>query len=728
MSLDGYTTVQSEHVELLASELAKRKLPVIDQFEPIADFEELITFSEANPTPIEFAEQHPAWRLESVAARLIEAIAIAAHETLDKAEWILLAQILLEHVEYLYTYPEAPAAREKLAAGSALALAGSVCATVPQSKLWRLAGFGRIAANLAEAAPKSADSHVIHPIEAAFLLASALNLPILDSAIECYNTVLNCNFTTQNRLKFPLSDKVFFHYLNLEFGELEDVKSAVLQDDIAAAVSEYTIYRKEYSKNFKDISNLEKTDTFNTAKLSLECLLKLSIYPTPPIFATTEIGIAVLLFPEFRFSEQLLVLASRRYKWIIDTFFYPDGFHKDTSLRSQVEAIADFSNFLHTYDKVKQLYHFTCAEEMKALLQKQLEACIYIRQPDLSFPPVGANVSDNLDVVELCNINNFNRKNSEPQVFSHALPYTSYYVMRDSWESDAQYLLFDSGPLGKPGYEDKLSFVLYAHGRQLITHNRGNGDSPNTVSEGHNVILFGGKKQQTEPEIVPDPDTRWITTPDYDFVEGWYKTSEYHHKRSIFYIKGEYFILHDLVLGDGKHSLEQIFHLDTCGEQFTAPHIVSDIGQAWTRESKHSNIFIGAANANDLAVKFDGNKLTYHAQRELPAVFNVVLFPMKPYVKNLPTIQSVSVNADADVLATGFTVKSNGVTDTFLISDDGFAVISTSETDEKVEFEGEYLLLREDKFVMLNGKSLKVGKKVLAELDEPCGHYMNMNV
>ena len=725
MSLDGYTTVQSKHIESLALELAKQKLPVIDQFEPIADFEELYTFSEAHPTPIEFAEQHPAWRLESVAARVIEAIALAAHEPLNDLGWRSLARIFLEHVEYLYTYPEAPTAREKLSAASALALASSVCAKVPQSELWRLAGFGRIAANLGEVAPTTSDTHIIQPLEAAFALANKLNLPILDSAVKCYNTTLSLHFSPKNRFKFPLSDQTFFHYLNLDFPGLENVKSAFLKGDLASAKSAYTTFRTDFLKKIQHTSHLEQTDTFNSAKLSLECLLKLSIYPTPPIYATTEIGIAALLFPEFCISEQLLMLTSRRYEWIVDAFFYPDGFHKDISFRSQLEAATDFARFLQTHNIIKYSSQFHGAEQIRAFLEKQLETCFYICQPDLSFPPVGANVPDNLNFDELCNINNFNQRDNELQTLSYALPYTGFYIMRDSWKSDAQYLLFDSGPLGKPGYEDKLSFVLHAHGHQLITHDRGNrySDSSSTASERHNVILIDGKRQPPESEIVPDPDTRWISTPEFDFVEGWYKTSDYHHKRSIFYVKGEYFILHDLVLGDGEHSLEQIFHLDTCSEQFTAPHI----GQAWTRESGHSNMFIGAVEATNLDVRLYRNRLTYSAQRKLPAVLNVVLFPMKPNVEQCPTINSLSVNTDPDVLATGFAVKSNDVTDTFLISDDGFSKMSTSEIDEKIEFEGEYLFLRGDKFVMLNARYLKLGTKVLAELDEPVKRYMNMD-
>ena len=62
---------------------------------------------------------------------------------------------------------------------------------------------------------------------------------------------------------------------------------------------------------------------------------------------------------------------------------------------SQSEAITDFSRFLHTYDKVNHSHQFECAAEMKALLEKLIETCIYICQPDLSFPPFGANVAGN---------------------------------------------------------------------------------------------------------------------------------------------------------------------------------------------------------------------------------------------------------------------------------------------------------------------------------------------
>ena len=586
-----------------------------------------------------------------------------------------------------------------------------------------MAGFGRIATNLAEVSSTPPDSHVLQPIEAAFQLANTLNLPILNSAIECYNTILNYDFTQPKSIKFPLSDNEFFEYLNVEFEGLENVKSSYLQGDLTAAKSEYTKFRLDFIESFELTSDIEKTNDFFSVKQYLDCLLKLSIYPTPVISATTEIGIAALIFPEFRISQQVLRLAYRRYKWIIEAFFYPDGFHKDLVGRSQAEAMSDFSRFLHIYEKTRQHTYSECISEMKKSLAQQTKACIYLSQPDLSFPPfVTGNETDKLDFIEKDDVGNVILKDSEHKVFSHALPYAGYYVMRDSWESDAQYLCFDSGPLGKLGYEDKLSFVLSAYRQQLITHDldNSNGDQEHRTSKSFNCLLIDGKGQmcgQTlESVIIPDPDVRWIATSAYDFVEGWYKTSDYHHKRSIFYVKGEYFILHDTVLGEGEHSLEQIFNLNTS-------YISQRAGQVWTQGTGQSNIFIGAVDVKGLTVHIDRNKLIFHIRPELPSVLNVVLFPLKPNVEQ-PIVSSVPVKSDADVLATGFTVKSNGIADTFLISDDGYAEMSTSDTERSIEFKGEYLYLRDDRFVMLNGKYLKVGTKVLADLDEPREHFI----
>ena len=704
MPLEKWTTLRTECIQLLAQELAKQQMPVIAQLEPIADCEELIAFSEAHPTPIEFTSQHPAWRLESVAARVVEGVAVAAHERLTELGYRELARILLEHAAYLYAYPNGEP-RPRLEAGGALALVGGVCAPLPQSELWRLAGFGRVAAALTEVAPTPTDVHLTLPIDVAFLLANARNLPILETAVTTYNAMLKRNFIPQNRFKLPLSDSDFFDVLNLDFPGMEAVKSAALSDDLSGAKSAYTAFRRDFLKDFvggicnPDSVLLERSDTWTTAKTYLECLLRLSIHPTPAIKATTEIGIATQLFPEFRGSEQLCTLALRRYKWITDAFFHTDGFHKDRTLRAQAAAIADFARFLSVYGTAERAYYF---KELRAALEKSVATCIHLSQPDGSFPPLGPLPAPNFGAVELCDIADSGFKC--PDTTSHALPETGCYVMRDHWEADAQYLFFDARPSGKPGDSGTASLSLYAHGRQLTT---------------------GSVRVLDTARLAFDPlDTRWMTTPTFDFVEKWDKTVDVQHKRAVFYLSGEYFILHDLILGVAAQTLEQTFHL---GGDIDV-RINADAGHAWTQDERRSNLFIGTTGTTDLTVALAADSVIYRSSKASPAVLNTLLLPMRPGIQAHPTVSAIPVHTDADVLATGFTLELQHTTDTFLISDDGLAEMSAAD----ITFVGEYLFLRRDvsgagrQFVMLNGRFLQVGPQVLTDLDEPCESYTQM--
>ena len=714
MSLKQWTTLKTEHIHRLSEELADRKPPYITQLEPIADFEELYTFAETNPTPVVFSPQNPTWRLESVAARLVEAVAVAAHEPLLDVGYPELARILLEHAEYLYAYPEGDP-RPRLEAGSALALAGCVCASLPQAELWRLAGFGRIAAVLAEVAPAPTDAHLTLPLDAAFSLADERNLPILESAITAYNNVLNRNLTPQNVHKLPLSDRDFLDTLNLDFPGMAAVKAAVLAADISAAKSEYTTFRHQFLQDFvggicnPDSLLLERSDTYTTAKTYLECLLRLSIHPTPAIQATTEIGIAARLFPEFCHSAQLLMLTLRRCRWIVDAFFHADGFHKDRTLRSQVDAIANFTRFLSAYGTAERACYF------KEALEKQIEACLHLSRPDFSFPPLGALPAPNFNAVELCTMvdSGFQREDFPyPDTTSHAFPETGCYVMRDGWKSDAQYLFFDAHPQEKTDATDAPRLALYAHGRDLTT--------------GSVSVLDSAPLDEDRLKA------EWITTPVFDWLVRWKtsvresegRASDIHHKRGIFYLKGEYFVLHDLVLGAEVGTLEQVFRFG----RGTPLHVSSDAGSAWTQVPERSNLFIGTAEAADLTVALDGEAVIYRCDTESPTVLNTLLFPMRPDINIHPTLTDFPVQTDADVLGTGFTLQLGDTTDTFLISDDGFAEMAAAD----IRFVGEYLFLRrnpantEFRFVMLNGQFLQVDSRVLADLSEPREHYVGM--
>lgn len=703
-----------DHVKQVADILSQQNIPELEIFEPVADFEELLEFVNIHPTPIKLS-QDSVWKLESVAARIIEILAISTHESLTEDEWILLSTILLEHTEYLYTYPDSKIDREKLVAGGVLTLVGCVCSILPQSELWRLAGYGRIASTLITVTPSPDDLHLIQPIDVALSLINLQNLPILNSTIESYNRILNRGFRHDNCIKFPISEDDVFSYLNLEIPELETVHLSVKEKNIQAAKLAYTEFRKEHVKVVGNPTSLELTAEFSSVNTYLNCLLQLSIFPTPPIYATTELAIAAMLFPELRFREQLISLASRRYKWIIDAFFFQDGFHKNRTFKSQIDAITDFGRFLTFYNSIDDPPQYDCLEALKELIEKSTEACLYLCRPDSSFPPIDGHADNNsVNVTDLCDIPyllqteredipyllSSGKNGKQPSTLSYALPDSGYFVMRDSWDSDAQHLFFDCG---QPDNR-KLDFHLFAHGRRLLTHH----------------------SNKLEDTTDTTKETRWMSSSHFDYVEGWKKTAEFEQKRSIFYLRGEYFILHDLALGNDEYRYEQIFSLTSNSNEKVETQNASGIDQFYTESSGDSNLFMHVVNTGRIVYELDRNQLFIQSKEKCPISTSLILFPMRPNSHRLPSISQIHVNSPIDVISSGFTIDYDNTIDLFLISDDGFTQMSTTVNGNKIEFEGEYLFLRGNHFIMLNAKYLSIGANVLVELDQPTDYHSNI--
>ena len=728
MGLMGYSTITAEQVRVLAGELARGGTPVVDRFEPIADFEELSAFAAENPTPVFSGDRDPVWRVESVAARLVEAFAIASHERLSGEDWEVLARIIVEHAEYLYTFHHSPQKRHRMTGGAALALAGGVCRLIPQAAAWRLAGFARIA----EAAESTSPSYLVELVDAAFEIAAALHLPILEEGIEVYNIVLNRDFRWEKLERLRLTDAEFFDRLDLDREGLEDVKSELAAGNVERGKLAYEAFLRRRGRDSElyrasderddsvgtQPASIAKSRLERARRLSTQTGLGASDVTGGAVAETSDIGVAAALYPEWRDSGQLLALALRRCSWILHTRFFPDGCHIHGSTRSQYDVFIQLWRFY----RLGKLGGVQFAPEFEAQVERILEAFTYLGQPDYCLPASDDGDRSEASAAEACSlgIEIFDRddlryvasegkEGEPPKETSHAFPYAGYYVMRDCWRPEAQYLFFDAGRYGEGGRPlgDKLSFALYAHGRRLIAApgmGVSGSEGYSRSSRAHNSIVIDGKGQRSGPTSeaahVPDPDTRWISTPPFDFAEGWYKEGygddddaalDLVHKRSIFYVRGEYFILHDLVLGEGEHRIEQVFQM--------APEDVERLedGIVRTAEPHSGNVVIAPMDADGLEVTLGSDetsprKLVYAMDRLLPTAMNLVLFPTPPHAEVSPEIRLMEVDAGADVLATGFSVAHGGFTDLVLISDDGFVEMCTSE----LEFRGEYAVLRLD--------------------------------
>jgi len=171
---------------------------------------------------------------------------------------------------------------------------------------------------------------------------------------------------------------------------------------------------------------------------------------------------------------------------------------------------------------------------------------------------------------------------TEPEKQSVAFPAGGYYVMRDGWTPDSNYLLFDCGPHGADNcghaHADALSFELAINGRTLLI-------DPGTYtytgskqmrdwfrsSGAHNTLTVDNESSSVSDgpfswkTIAHSECSSWITEESFDYVvgshDGFTRLSEpVKHTRSILFIKNGYWVIRDLVQTAGEHQLQARLH------------------------------------------------------------------------------------------------------------------------------------------------------------------------
>lgn len=164
----------------------------------------------------------------------------------------------------------------------------------------------------------------------------------------------------------------------------------------------------------------------------------------------------------------------------------------------------------------------------------------------------------------------------EPANLSQAFPDGGYFVMRDGWTPDANYLLFDCGPHGAlncgHAHADALSIDLAANGRTVLV-------DPGTCtytgskelrdwfrsSQAHNTVTLDG-----ESSSIPDGPFTWKTIAECRLLD-WITTDNYVYVcgerdgvvRSITFLKRKYWIIRDTNKSSKEQTADIYFHFDT---------------------------------------------------------------------------------------------------------------------------------------------------------------------
>lgn len=194
---------------------------------------------------------------------------------------------------------------------------------------------------------------------------------------------------------------------------------------------------------------------------------------------------------------------------------------------------------------------------------------------------------------------------SQPGWTSRAFPGSGYYVMRSDWEDDqARYLYFDLTPQAMGhAHNDALHFDLYAYGKPLLADAGDYFLGWGYRAALHNTIEVDEQDQARGVAAAPMMPREWLSTGAFDLADmshGAYGAMQVTHRRKVVFLKPDYFVLCDLVTGEGSHKLEQFFHF--AGPTQTAPAQASLDADTLATSSTHTT----TANVKVIPVHSEG--------------------------------------------------------------------------------------------------------------------------
>ncbi|MFC4874979.1 alginate lyase family protein [Negadavirga shengliensis] len=160
---------------------------------------------------------------------------------------------------------------------------------------------------------------------------------------------------------------------------------------------------------------------------------------------------------------------------------------------------------------------------------------------------------------------------------SYFFPWAGQMISRSGFDADAHWSFFDMGPWGSGHqHNDKLHISISAYGKDFLV-DAGRFAYTGEVAEkfrpyargsqGHNVILIDQMGQNAGPTHAEEPlgDTFYKITDDFDYASNSFDRfidveGEAKHIRSVFYVRGEFWVVVDKVLTDKPRKIDALWH------------------------------------------------------------------------------------------------------------------------------------------------------------------------
>ncbi len=306
------------------------------------------------------------------------------------------------------------------------------------------------------------------------------------------------------------------------------------------------------------------------------------------------------IFPEFRDAKQWRDFSAGLLATEVDRQFMADGGHVELTGGYHVVAI---NNFLAiTEAALCGGFEKELPPSYVAGIEKAYDYILSLRTPDNNIPcfndswPLDSHNIYTKAVKFYPTRTEFKwalsdgKEGTPPKYTSKFLNRNGFAVMRSDWTTQANYLVFDVGPLGYGHvHQDKLNLVLWAFGRELLFDGGGASYevskwrdwSLSTAS--HNTVLVDGlnqniplepnaDKRYKDPACVAqsDIDAGWISNERFDYATSTYASGQgparakiATHQRQVLFLKPDIYLVVDKLSPNdtAAHSYQARWHL-----------------------------------------------------------------------------------------------------------------------------------------------------------------------
>ena len=248
-----------------------------------------------------------------------------------------------------------------------------------------------------------------------------------------------------------------------------------------------------------------------------------------------------IFFPEFKQAQAWKELAVERLLAALESDIYPDGAQVELTPHYHRIALQDFTEVW----KIARLNNEELDPDYGNTLERMVDYLVNISMPNRKAPRLNDAISEDIqqylddegaalfpDRPDFQWMATNGREGLPPTDKSLLLPWAGQAIMRESWDEDANYLLFEYGPYGEGFHqnEDKLGIHMVGEGELMVfeagTYTFGNSDLHlyGNASHSHSVMIVDGMGQNRDgvyPRFnraeEPYP-VYWNSQPQFDYV------------------------------------------------------------------------------------------------------------------------------------------------------------------------------------------------------------------